>query len=200
MPHWNEEFLEQYIGTGKIAINVGAHEGHWCRFLSPRFESVIAIEASPASVDVLQSQAIPNVVVYPNAAWVDSGHAMQFNVRANAQMCSALACRDIIRGGETEVINVQTISIDTMNLPACDLIMVDVEGAEVQVLMGATRTIEEFHPDLIVECHEREHRAWMTCWLERAGYNLAAIHEPQRELSDEWGRHVYLVGSFYRPR
>lgn len=201
MPEWNEEFLEQYIRPGHTAVNVGAHEGHWCRKLTSQFQRIIAIEASQKSAMALSAQRIPHVEIIQAAAWIVGGHKMPFNVREGVSMSSSLACRDIMRdAGVSSVTDVKTIAVDELKLERCDLLMVDVEGAEVQVLQGATRTVEQFHPDLIIECHEREHRDWLTTWLERAGYNLAHVHEPQRELHDEWGRHVYLIGSYYRPR
>jgi FkbM family methyltransferase len=41
---------------------------------------------------------------------------------------------------------VQMMSIDQLNLEACDYIKIDVEGAEILALMGAKNTIEKFKP------------------------------------------------------
>lgn len=181
------------------AINVGAHDGLWCEKFSKLFARTIAIEANPRTTERLRARRLENVEVVDGAGWICSGQQMEFHVRHNADMSSALACRDILRDdGVSETITVSTIAIDDLKLTSCDLIWVDVEGAELQVIQGATRTIEAFKPQLMVECHEAEHREWLQTWLIRAGYNLGLIHEPQRELHQDWGRHVYLVASYYR--
>ena len=206
MLHHDEEFLKPYLPKARLAcaINVGAHEGGWVAELQKCFQSVIAVECDPHSVKILEER-FPRgqgVEVIDAAGWIVSGQTMDFHVREGAaHMSSALACRDILRdGGVAETIRVATIAIDDIPKQACDLILVDVEGSEVQVLMGATKTIEAWHPDLLVETHEPEHRAWCQEWLLRAGYNVALLHEPHREMSDEWGRHVYVVAQYYRFR
>jgi FkbM family methyltransferase len=50
--------------------------------------------------------------------------------------------------GESEV---PVRTLDSLDLGACDFIKIDVEGMELDVLLGATKTIERFHPVLYVE-------------------------------------------------
>lgn len=199
---WNEDFLEPYLPEhARTAIVVGAHEGIWVRKMAALFEKVIAIEASPESAARLKATMPQNVETIEAAAWITGGHTLPFHVRAANQMASALACRDLLRNHEvTQTIWVPTLAIDDLNLQNVDMILVDVEGAELEAMKGATQTIERWRPDLIIECHERENRLWLSDWLERCGYNLCHLHEPNRELFDEWGRHVYLIGHHYRPR
>jgi len=198
MAYWCEDFLLDYIGEGTHAVNIGAHQGYWVKQLAGCYERVTAIEATPANVAVLNRLAIPNVTVVPKAAWMHVG-TVEFHVRSQALMNCAVACRDIMGDqGVSQTITVDATTVDALNLSACDLIMMDTEGAEVMVAMGAARTIERFRPNLIIECHEIEHRNWLMTWLERAGYNLAILHEPQREMHDDWMRHVYLIGHHYR--
>lgn len=52
-----------------------------------------------------------------------------------------------------------TIVIDSLNLPACDLIQLDVEGYELNALLGAMKTIEKYKPILCIEFCEK--------WLNR---------------------------------
>ena len=52
-----------------------------------------------------------------------------------------------------------TIIIDSLNLPACDLIQLDVEGYELNALLGAVNTIRKYRPVLCIEFCEK--------WLNR---------------------------------
>lgn len=117
-------------------------------------------------------------------------------------MGSALVCRDIQRNNNvSETILVPTIAIDDIPKTACDLIWVDVEGAELQVMQGATLTVEQFHPQLIIECHEVEHRLWLQAWLNRAGYNTAIVHNPTREINaPDWDQNTHLIATYWRYR
>ena len=46
---------------------------------------------------------------------------------------------------------VEHITIDSLNLHTCDYIKIDVEGAEILVLMGAIETIKKFKPVIMFE-------------------------------------------------
>ena len=52
-----------------------------------------------------------------------------------------------------------TLIIDNFNLPACDLIQLDIEGYELKALKGAVETIKKFKPVLCIEFCEK--------WLNR---------------------------------
>jgi FkbM family methyltransferase len=45
------------------------------------------------------------------------------------------------------------ITLDCLNIPACDLIQLDVERYEYNVLVGAKNTIEKYKPVISVEVH-----------------------------------------------
>ena len=55
------------------------------------------------------------------------------------------------KGGEL----VDVVSIDSLQLPACQLLKIDVEGQEQSVIAGATETIARFKPVLYVENDRR---------------------------------------------
>ena len=49
---------------------------------------------------------------------------------------------------------IQTILIDNLNLPGCDLLQLDVEGYEINALLGAIETIKRYKPVLCIEFFE----------------------------------------------
>jgi FkbM family methyltransferase len=67
------------------------------------------------------------------------------------------------------------IVIDALNLPGCDLIQLDVEGYELNALLGAEKTIKKYNPVLCIEFCEK--------WLNR--YNTSS--DKVLGLLKEWG-------------
>jgi FkbM family methyltransferase len=51
---------------------------------------------------------------------------------------------------------VQVIPIDSLNLPRCNFLKIDVEGMEIKVLKGAKDTIQKHKPLLYVENDRKE--------------------------------------------
>lgn len=78
------------------------------------------------------------------------------------------------KGVEAERNSVKTTTIDSENLPPLALIKIDVEGAEIEVLEGAIKTIEKYRPVVIIEMDE-QHRAGTlktnTSFLESLDYS-----------------------------
>ena len=68
-----------------------------------------------------------------------------------------------------------SIIIDNLNLPGCDLIQLDVEGYELNALLGAEKTIKKYYPVLCVEFCEK--------WLNR----YDASSDKVLELLTKWG-------------
>lgn len=67
---------------------------------------------------------------------------------------------------------VEVITIDSLNLPHCHFMKIDVEGMEVEVLKGAKGTIDKFRPVLYVE-NDREERAdELTKLLKSLNYDM----------------------------
>jgi FkbM family methyltransferase len=81
-------------------------------------------------------------------------------------------------GGEIPV-----VSIDDLRLRFCNLILLDVEGAEADVLLGAYLTIQRFRPTIVIEekhlpqdCGPDDHLEARR-FLQRIGYReVAQIH------------------------
>jgi FkbM family methyltransferase len=73
-------------------------------------------------------------------------------------------------GGAGE--RVPVVSIDSLDLPGCALIKVDVEGMELDVLRGAAETIRRYQPRLFVENNGTERSPPLIAWLLEQGYRL----------------------------
>ena len=53
--------------------------------------------------------------------------------------------------------NIPTLRIDDLALDECDFIMLDIEGYEMQAILGAEDTIRKCHPAIVVEAHEHQY-------------------------------------------
>jgi FkbM family methyltransferase len=79
---------------------------------------------------------------------------------------------------------VKTITIDSLALPRCDFIKLDIEGMEPLALEGAQKTILQHKPIIFAECWAcgiEEIRKWLPGYrLIPAGLNVIGIHLADR--------------------
>jgi hypothetical protein len=82
--------------------------------------------------------------------------------------------------------NIPTISIDSLNLQACDLIQFDIEGYELKALMGSVETIRKYKPILCIEFCEKwlnryeDNSDKLTDFLEKIGYSYEKSYGSDR--------------------
>lgn len=89
---------------------------------------------------------------------------------------------------------VPVVTIDSLDLPRCDLLKADVEGMELAVLRGAARTIEQFHPILYVENDRIESSPALIEYLLALGYKLYWHLPPLYQPSNFYGNPVNVFG------
>jgi len=136
------------VRPGETFVDVGAHIGSVIaevRFRCPSAR-IIAFEAIPEKVENLVRK-FPDVKIHACALSDDEGETT-FYVDLKQSGYSSLAERD----GESRQITVPKWRLDTM-LPDTDvhMIKIDVEGAELGVLRGATKLITRCRPIIMFE-------------------------------------------------
>lgn len=67
---------------------------------------------------------------------------------------------------------VQVMKLDDLNLPACHVIKLDVEGMEQKVLEGAQNTIKKFRPLIYTENDRQDKSADLISYLDNLGYEM----------------------------
>lgn len=162
-----------YILGRDVVVQAGARVGLWPRRLSRHFKAVYAFEADPDNCECaaanLQNQ--PTVLLFGAALGATSGHAI-FERSPESDGLHFVAKE---RGPKS--IDVVMACIDDLKLVACDAIFLDIEGYELDALMGASQTIARYHPVLVLEenilCQRygRE-RGALQAYLEPLGYRL----------------------------
>ena len=85
--------------------------------------------------------------------------------------------------------SVQVVTIDSLGLPRCDLIKVDVEGMEQAVIEGARGTIARHRPALYVENNQRDDSPALISMLQDLGYRLW-WHIPRLYREDNFRGHA----------
>jgi len=150
-PEFFDELMT-HVNGNSIMVQAGGNCGQYVRQFSQRFDTVYTFEPDPINFLCLTLNCSSNNVIKTQACL---GNDKKFV--------------NIHRGEDSGAIhvaghgNLPTVIIDDMNLPACDLIQLDIEGYELFALQGAQRTIEQYHPLLMLE--------WFKEWAERYDTN-----------------------------
>ncbi len=134
-----------------IAIDAGAHVGSWTVLMEGYFDMVHAFEPCEESFSMLienirniyNLEKLPSVIAY-RMALMDK--CCKVRVHPPKPSRKTLTARQVSYGGDVEA-----VSIDSLDLTGCDLIKLDLEGAELLALQGALKTIRKYKPYLIIE-------------------------------------------------
>lgn len=138
-----------------LCIQAGGACGVWPWRFSQFFRNVYTFEPEPGNYVALMANAGRRVNVTPfNAALgnTTTRRAMQLD-DCEAGNCGAYYTVEDPAGG------VRALTIDSLDLRACDLIQLDIEGAEFEALQGAMRTLKRFRPVVVIEEKDLPHRS-----------------------------------------
>jgi FkbM family methyltransferase len=155
-----QEALRRHVAPGDTVYDIGANIGFFsllaARLAGPH-GAVEAFEPLPAAAAGLRRHVALNdaftVTPHEVAVGAHSGRAQLMAVQEGSW--SHLAQRG--RHPDTqEVLEVQIVAVDELvagGLPPPDVVKIDVEGAEIDVLDGMTKTIRAHAPVIICELH-----------------------------------------------
>lgn len=165
--HHVQTWLSEQLKQGRVFFDIGAHHGWvsmWTLPLVGEEGKVYAFEPSPANLSVLEwhrkrnkfsqwvivPKAVSNVNAEEEFFLVDTGDSPMNS------LTSGVPGMPLMHGRDIRKISIQSITLDTfcseVNLRP-SLVKIDVEGAELLVLRGATRLLSESNPTLILAVH-----------------------------------------------
>ena len=185
--HWLLPILGQ-APTGLLAFDIGANDGEWTRLLSGRHSHVVAVEPDERAFHHLRGCVRDCDLAINAAAFSSDGNAELF-VRPNSVQSSLLEVHPIGAGGQADapVVSVRSVSAVTLDSLAklaferwgvsrVDFVKIDVEGAEAEVLSGATP--EAFRGTRwLIEIHDRLQE--VAAQLHRLGFEtVQAVAHP----------------------
>lgn len=147
--------IERILGPDDMAIDIGAHTGDVLQYMvaAAPGASHLAVEPLPHLAADLRTN-FPNVDVCEVALVESPAGPLQFHHVASNPGYSGIRQRSFDRPSEeVELIDVQTARLDDLVEPskAPKVIKLDVEGAELGVLKGASRILSDNRPVVIFE-------------------------------------------------
>ncbi len=172
-------YLKNIKDKKGIFIDVGAHIGRFSILLSNNFEQVISVEPTTTNYKALEENIKLNKLknINPiNCALSDFvGDSYIYLNKTNSGQNSLVE-----KTNKKERVKVQTLDAvlkeQKINKPI-KLIKIDVEGAEAEVLKGATKTLQKHHPKIVFEAWDNEKLRGIKEVLKPFGYKIKKIGE-----------------------
>ena len=144
-----------------IGANIGTHTHYYLNYAT----TVLAFEPNPLAFECLAHNC-PKATLVNAAVGAGPGHIDMLPTGKNYGAW-------MTQPGNT----IPVISIDSLELPACNFIKMDVEGDELSALRGAEKTITKYKPVMAIECnsHTLQAKGWTPAdlceYIQSLGYN-----------------------------
>jgi len=174
---WGSEAkLAAFAAQGRDVLDIGAHAGYYALTLAPAARRVYAFEPDGRNLPGLRRNAARagTVEVVAKAVGRAPGRA-RFDTGGD----SAVSHLSADSGEEVEVVSVDSFVAAT---PGCDpaVIKIDVEGFDLDVLLGAEATLSRCRPVVLTEFNPAPGNdpAVLSALAARLNYRLCAFARP----------------------
>lgn len=181
------QFVQRFLRPGMTVLDLGAHHGLYTLLASKlvgREGQVIAFEPSPRERKRLTAHiklnGADNVRVEACALGAESGEADLFLADGGNDWCNSLR-RPAESAGQTVRVQVRRLDdvVSQLGLSRLDFLKLDVEGAELDALRGATRILGGVaRPVVLAEVYDIRTTTW--------GYAAREIVRFLAELNYRW--------------
>lgn len=181
-----QQLFEATVKSGNVVFDLGAHVGFYTLLASVLVGEtgrVFAFEPLPNNLNYLKQHlslnSITNVQVI-EAAVSDRTGVATFDIHDSSFQGHL---------STTGQLQVKTVSLDDWiakgKIPSPDYMKIDVEGAEMDVLVGARELLQRSHPKIALATHSDELRYDCCQFLKTLGYQLQPINAHSIEETDE---------------
>lgn len=152
----------------EVFLDCGAFDGDTAKLFihesGGRFRKIIAFEPDPANFAHLEKN-IKQMGGAERQA-ISVFHAATGSRHARVRLLAGVGKSSSVGEGDVEV---DCVALDdVLSDPAPTYIKMDIEGAELDTLEGASRTIQEHKPVLAICCYHRQNHLWKIPLLIRA--------------------------------
>lgn len=153
---WGAEALfAQFAEPHRDALDIGAHIGYYAAYLAPRVRRVYAFEPDARNISDLRKNAMSanNVEIVQKAVSSEDGSAIFFGGYSS----STGSLNGDVGGAKMEV-SVTTIDTFLANHPEINvgLVKTDVEGHDLEALLGMETMVARHQPLILTECEYSE--------------------------------------------
>lgn len=139
------DYVLNLIPNKSIVAQAGGNYGIFAKYLSDYFETVYTFEPVSECWEVL----VKNLKDIGNIHSYNKGLGRTESLASIAQTFQGNPGATMLQYKEEGTLSI--ITLDSLNLPKCDLFWLDVEGFEVEALEGARNTIAKYRPVIILE-------------------------------------------------
>ena len=182
---------------GKVLYDIGGWEGVFTLFFARAAQpggQVVTFEPNPDNRRIIQENlelnGFQNVTIRPVALGQVARRAALAVSRntGTGTIHEQRKGRNLGQpGARTHEVEVDTVDhqIEAYHLPSPDFVKIDVEGMELEVLVGMEGTIRRVKPRILVEVHEcgpegdAENAKRVVEWLESRNYTLMHVESEQ---------------------
>lgn len=153
-----EALLDRLTDRRKISIDVGAAEGSYTARLVPLSKAVIAFEPLPQWIEALrQTFRDTHIVRIEPVALTDVRGEVSLRVPGSL-FRSTIDPENSLRGcADVGAVNVPARTLDQYDFRGVGFLKIDVEGHEIAVLRGASKTLARERPKILIEVEEQHH-------------------------------------------
>lgn len=158
----------KYTDKRGVCVQAGGNCGVFPKHLSPLFRTIYTFEPQPENFHCLACNVPESNVVKIQAALGEQHGMIHLELSEHEKTnYGAFYMRD---GGDIPV-----LLVDDLYLDACDLLVLDIEGAELQALRGAAHAIRKFRPVILLEekgLSSRYGERPVERWCSEQGYQV----------------------------
>jgi FkbM family methyltransferase len=140
----HKENILKYVKNFDVVVQAGGCQGMYPKLLSKMFKTVYTFEPSSDSFYALVHNCPEHNIVKFNAALGNKHTMVSLDIRDTGNVGTH-------RIKDNEKSHIPQLMVDDLDLPACDLIYLDIEGYEENALKGAVNTINKFSPVIFAE-------------------------------------------------
>lgn len=173
--------LDRMITSDTYFIDCGANIGYWSVLYSTRARALVAIEANPfVHQRLIKNLALNNspAIAIQAAVWRTDQERLVLRVHEDRHAASSIGRAADQPGGGWAEVTVESVTLEAIVERHCPsatapiVVKLDIEGAEVPALDGATAILEERNVVIVYEDHGSDPTHAVTRKLLELGLNI----------------------------
>jgi len=138
----------KYLTDKTFVVTAGGNCGLYTRQYAKHFKVVYAFEPDPLNFHCMVNNSQSHNVVKMQCALGAENKMIAMNTTERTNVGVYTVVDDM------EGCYIPMMTLDSMNLPGCNLLQLDVEGYEFKALSGAEKTIKKYRPIIVIETVE----------------------------------------------